>query len=1224
MIVRTGGKSRWHMAFGRRDAVSRKILDGNEAAASVAYRLSEVIAIYPITPSSAMGELSDEWSSEGRKNVWGSVPRVIEMQSEGGAAGAVHGAVQAGALATTFTASQGLLLMIPNMFKMAGELTPFCMHVAARTVATHALSIFGDHSDVMACRQTGFAFLASCSVQEAHDMALAAHAASLESRVPFLHFFDGFRTSHEVTRIDVLSDEQILSVVDAGSVQEHRKRALSPDHPVLRGSAQNPDVFFQAREASNRFHDNAPLIVKDVFDKLAQATGRVYRLFEYHGHPEAERVIVAMGSAIETITETVAFLERQGEKVGVVNVRLYRPFRVAEFLDALPRSVRRIAVLDRTKEPGAPGEPLYLDVRAALAESGTVPEWSQERHVNVIGGRYGLSSKEFTPAMVKAVFDELATDHPRQRFTVGIDDDVTHLSLATDPEFDIEPPDSSRAIFFGLGSDGTVGANKNTVKIVGEGTDLWPQGYFVYDSKKSGTMTVSHLRFAKAPIRAPYLVRRATFVACHQYGFLDRHDILGSAAPGATFLLNAPFPAGDVWDHLPAEVQSTIIEKKLRFFIIDAYRLAREVGLGGRINTIMQACFLELSGVLPSDVAREFLTRAIEKSYSRRGRDIVEKNAAVVRLALDRLEEVEVPERVTAVRRQPPVVSENAPLFVRQVISEMLAGRGESLPVSAFLPDGTWPTGTARWEKRNIALEIPVWNEEICIQCNKCAFVCPHAAIRTRIYPPDRLEAAPGTFKAVEFRSTDLKSYKYTVQTAPEDCTGCLLCVNVCPAHDKSDPARKALEMRPQAPLLEAERANYDFFLKLPELDRELVKMDLKGSQLATPLFEYSGACSGCGETPYLKLLSQLYGDRALIANATGCSSIYGGNLPTTPYCTNEEGRGPAWANSLFEDNAEFGLGMRLAVDKQAEAARELLVSLEPEIGADLVNAIMNSRQDTDSAISAQRGRVSLLREKLRTLHSEEARRLETLVDTLVRKTVWMVGGDGWAYDIGFGGLDHVLSGNADVNVLVLDTEVYSNTGGQQSKATPLGAAARFAAAGKATAKKDLALMAMVYGHVYVARVAFGARDAHTVKVFQEAESYPGPSLIIAYSHCIAHGYDLSDGLEQQKLAVDTGYWPLFRYDPRLAGGATGPLRIDSPPPREKLSRYFEKEARFQSVKLQNPERYEHLLAEAQAGITRRYDIYSRLAEMLKTRPHDTETAIRSAVRENLEAPASP
>jgi pyruvate-ferredoxin/flavodoxin oxidoreductase len=1193
--------------------VSRTIVDGNEAAASVAYRLSEVIAIYPITPSSTMGELSDEWSSDGKRNVWGSIPKVIEMQSEGGAAGAVHGAVQAGALATTFTASQGLLLMIPNMFKMAGELTPFCMHVAARTVATHALSIFGDHSDVMACRGTGFAFLASCSVQEAHDMALAAHAASLDSRVPFLHFFDGFRTSHEVARIEDITNEDILSVIDGSRLLEHRKRALSPDHPVLRGSAQNPDVFFQAREASNLYHDTCHSVVKKVFERIEKVTGREYRLFEYHGHPDADRVIVAMGSGVETVAETVRWLSERGEKVGVINVRLYRPFSAQDFLAALPSTVRRIAVLDRTKEPGSLGEPLYLDVTASLAEGRASGHNGHHRDITVVGGRYGLSSKEFTPAMVKAVFDELKGEKPRRRFTVGIDDDVTNLSLPVDNDFDIEPESTERAIFFGLGADGTVGANKNTVKIVGEHTGLWPQGYFVYDSKKSGTMTVSHLRFGNSPIKAPYLIRQAPFVACHQYGFLDRTDILESAAPGGTFLLNAPFGAGEIWDHLPAEVQAAIVRKKLNFYVIDAYRLAREAGLGGRINTIMQACHFSLSGVIPTRDALGFLGKAIAKSYGRRGPEIVEKNLAVLDRAIEKLEKVDVPDRVTATRHRPPAVSAGAPLFVRQVIGEMLAGRGDSLPVSAFVADGTWPLGTSRWEKRNLALDIPVWNEDICIECNKCAFVCPHAAIRTRIYTSDRLDGAPPTFKAIDFHSNDLKSYKYTVQTAPEDCTGCLLCVEVCPAHDKTVPGRKALEMRPQPPLLEAERANFDFFLALPDLDKQLVKMDLKGTQLATPLMEFSGACSGCGETPYLKLLTQLYGDRCLIANATGCSSIYGGNLPTTPYCTNDEGRGPAWANSLFEDNAEFGLGMRLAVDKQAEIARELLTGLSGELGDTLVGSILDAPRDTEAAISATRSRVARLREVLRGMKGDAARRLESLVDYLVPKSVWIVGGDGWAYDIGFGGLDHVISGTADVNILVLDTEVYSNTGGQQSKATPLGAAARFAVSGKSSAKKDLALMAMVYEHVYVARVAFGARDAHTVKVFQEAASYPGPSLILAYSHCIAHGYDLTHGLDQQKLAVDTGYWPLLRYDPRLAGSAAGPLRIDSPAPREDLAHYLEREGRFQSVKQQNPDRYRSLLAEAEEGIRHRYSLYTKISEVLKSRPVDHGGAVIAA-----------
>jgi len=1172
-------------------------VDGNQAVAAVAYRLSEVIAIYPITPSSSMGETSDEWSAKGKPNLWGLVPSVTEMQSEGGAAGAVHGAIQAGALATTFTASQGLLLMIPNMYKIAGELTPFCMHVSARTIATHALSIFGDHSDVMACRQTGFALIASASVQEAQDMAAVAHAATLRSRVPFLHFFDGFRTSHEVAKISPLSDEDLRQVVDEEAVEAHRARALSPDHPVLRGSAHNPDTYFQAREACNPFYAECPRIVREELERFERVTGRRYRLFDYAGDPKADRVIIAMGSAAETIAETVEWLVARGEKVGVLRVRLYRPFSVEDFARALPATARAVAVLDRTKEPGAVGEPLYQDVIAALAESSSPGACAGMPRV--IGGRYGLSSKEFTPAMVKAVFDELAKPAPKLHFTVGIVDDVTHTSIEVDPEFEIEPDDVVRAVFYGLGADGTVGANKNSIKIIGEETDLFAQGYFVYDSKKAGATTISHLRFGPHPIRSAYLARRAHFVAVHQWNFIERYEVLEGARPGAVLLVNSPLAPEDVFDALPLEAQEQVLEKGIRIHAIDALAVAKDAGMGGRINTIMQTCFFALSGVLPRERAITAIKAAIEKTYAAKGPDVVRRNFAVVDAALAHLKAAPVPKAPTTSRRRPDVVAPEAPDFVKRVTAAMLSNHGDALPVSAFPPDGTWPTGTSRWEKRGIAHEIPVWDQAICIQCNKCAMVCPHAAIRVKAYGASALGGAPETFKAVDYKGHEFAGSKYTVQVAPEDCTGCSLCVEVCPAKDKSNPRHKSLEMALQAPLVEKERRNYQFFLDLPEADRTAVRLDVKGAQFLEPLFEYSGACAGCGETPYIKLMTQLFGDRAVIANATGCSSIYGGNLPTTPYTSNAEGRGPAWSNSLFEDNAEFGLGMRLALDAKVAQARELLRRLAGSLGDGIVGELLDSPQDDEAGLQAQRRRVQALRGKLRGIPGAESRRLEALADSLVKKSVWIVGGDGWAYDIGYGGLDHVLSSDKDVNVLVLDTEVYSNTGGQQSKATPLGAAAKFASAGKSTPKKDLALLAITYGHVYVARIAFGAKDAHTVKAFQEAESYPGPSLLIAYSHCIAHGYDLAHGLSQQKLAVDTGYWPLFRFDPRREKDAKGPLQIDSAPPRSRLVEFARNETRFRMVEQQDPERFALLLDRAQSEIRTRYELYEHLARSL-------------------------
>jgi len=1174
-------------------------VDGNEAVASVAHRSNEVIAIYPITPSSNMGEFADEWSANGKTNIWGVVPEVIEMQSEGGAAGAVHGSLQAGALTTTFTASQGLLLMIPNMYKIAGELTSYCMHVAARTVATHALSIFGDHSDVMACRQIGFALLAAGSVQEAHDMALIGQAASLRSRIPFLHFFDGFRTSHEASKIAKLSDDDIRRMLDEEAIRAHRERALSPDRPVLRGAAQNPDTFFQQRETVNRFYTACPGIVEETMVKFAQLTGRYYKPFDYFGHPEAERVIVLMGSAIDCARETVEWMVSKGEKVGMVAVRLYRPFSPEHLFAVMPKTVRVIATLDRTKEPGSLGEPLYLDVITALREArdeGRAP-WAQDPRV--VGGRYGLSSKEFDPAMVRAVFDNLSQPKPRNHFTVGIIDDVTHLSLPFDREFDIDFPDRVQAVFYGLGADGTVSANKNSIKIIGEETSNWAQGYFVYDSKKSGAMTISHLRFGPNPIRSSYLVKRASFVACHQYTFLERHDVLERATPGATFLLNAPFGPDKIWDQLPRELQETILEKRITMYVIDAYQVARETGMGQRINSIMQTCFFAISGVLPRDEAIAKIKEAIEYTYGKKGAEVVKRNFAAVDATLAQLHKVEIPAKATATTKRPPIVSDKAPDLVKRVTAMMIANKGDLLPVSAFPVDGTWPTGTTRWEKRNIALDIPVWDEKICIQCNKCAFVCPHAAIRVKAYPAALADSAPPTFKSMPFKGKGWEGMKYTVQVAPEDCTGCTLCVLICPAKDKKNPRHKSLDMAPQPPLRAQERENYSFFLDLPEMDRTRLSLDLKGSQFMEPLFEYSGACSGCGETPYVKLLTQLFGDRALIGNATGCSSIYGGNLPTTPYAPNRDGLGPAWSNSLFEDNAEFGLGFRLAIDAQTDTAKTLVRGLSAKLGDSLAAGLLEADQTSEKGIHEQRKRVKALRQKLISVQGDEARRLERLADFLVKKSVWAVGGDGWAYDIGFGGLDHVLSMGRDVNILVLDTEVYSNTGGQQSKATPLGAAAKFAMAGKSSAKKDMGRMAMAYGNVYIGQIAFGAKDVQTVKTFLEAESYPGPSLIIAYSHCIAHGYDMEHGLDQQQLLVKSGLFPLYRFDPRRIRAGKPPLQLDSDKPSIKVAEFMQNEARFRMTEKISKDRYKDLVRWAQQATNENYAIYEQLAKVV-------------------------
>jgi len=1167
-------------------------LDGNEATAYVAHKLSEVIAIYPITPSSPMGEFADEWSAQRRTNIWGTVPMVIEMQSEGGAAGAVHGALQTGSLATTFTASQGLLLMIPNMYKIAGELTSTVFHVSARSLAAQALSIFGDHSDVMATRSTGFALLASSSVQEAQDMALIAHASTLEARVPFLHFFDGFRTSHEVNKIEQLVEDDLRAMIDDHLVQAHRARGLSPDRPVLRGTAQNPDVYFQARETVNPYYQACPEIVQKYMDKFAALVGRQYRLFDYIGAPDAERVIIAMGSGAETAGETAKYLMEKGEKVGVVKVHLYRPFSVKHFLQVLPETVRTIAVLDRTKEPGAAGEPLYQDVVTAIAEGNGIKP-------RVIGGRYGLSSKEFTPAMVKAVFDEAAKAQPKNHFTVGIYDDVSNTSLDYDPAFDIEAPETVRCIFWGLGSDGTVGANKNSIKIIGEETDNWAQGYFVYDSKKSGQVTLSHLRFGPKPIRAPYLITQAQFVACHQFSFLERFDVLKYAMPGGVFLLNSIYGPDEVWDHLPIETQKGIIEKKLRFYVIDANEVAQKTGMGGRINTIMQTCFFAISGVLPREQAIKEIKKAIEKTYGKRGEAVVQRNFEAVDRTLENLFEVKVPDQITSklTRRQP--VPENAPEFVRNVLGKIIAGEGDSLPVSAFPADGTFPTGTTQWEKRNITLEIPVWEPDLCIQCGKCSFVCPHAVIREKVYEPAYLENAPASWLSADARWKEFPGMKYSLVVSPEDCTGCGLCVEVCPAKDKSQVGRKAINMAPQPPIRERENINWQYFLTLPEADRTQFSVkSVKNSQLLQPLFEFSGACAGCGETPYIKLLTQLFGDRMVVANATGCSSIYGGNLPTTPWSFNKEGRGPAWSNSLFEDNAEFGLGMRLTLDKQIEYARELLPQFSAQVGEDLVSDLLNADQSSETGIRQQRERVTLLKQRLQTINDPRARDLLSLADVLVRKSVWIIGGDGWAYDIGYGGLDHVLASGRNVKILVLDTEVYSNTGGQSSKSTPRAAVAKFAAQGKGTPKKDLGMIAMSYGYVYVARIAMGASDQQTLNAFLEADAYDGPALIIAYSHCIAHGYDLRKGLEQQKLAVESGVWPLYRFNPALIAEGKNPLLIDSKDPTLPVSKYAYNETRYRMLLLSDEQRAEALMQLAEKDAKSRWAMYRQMAAM--------------------------
>ena len=1175
-------------------------LDGNQAVATIAYKLNEVIAIYPITPSSAMGEWADQWSAEGKPNLWGTVPLVAEMQSEGGAAGAVHGALQTGSLTTTFTASQGLLLMLPNMYKIAGELTSAVFHVSARSLAAQALSIFGDHSDVMGVRSTGFAQLASGSVQEAMDNALIAQAATLESRIPFLHFFDGFRTSHEVSKVEMLTDDDLRAIIPDDFIREHRMRALSPDRPKLRGTAQNPDVFFQARETVNSFYQACPDIVQKVMDRFAQVVGREYKLFQYFGAPDAEKIIIMMGSGAEAAHETVNFLVDSGEKVGVLKVRLYRPFSIQHFLQAIPETVKSLAVLDRTKEPGAAGEPLYQDVVSAITEGFSNGDTPFKQMPKIIGGRYGLSSKEFTPAMIKAVFDELGKERPKNHFTVGINDDVTHTSLEVDASFSTEDPKTVSAIFYGLGADGTVGANKNSIKIIGEETNFYAQGHFVYDSKKSGAVTVSHLRFGPNPIRSSYEIRQANFVACHQFNFLERIDMLRRAKPGGVFLLNSVFGPDEVWDKLPKTVQKQIIDKELKFYVVDGYEVAKKAGMGRRINTVLQACFFAISGVLPKDEAIAEIKKAIKKTYGSRGEEVVQRNYAAVDMALDHLYQVKVPATVTANSDILPPVPADSPLFVKEVIGTIISRDGDTIPVSKLPVDGTYPTATTQYEKRNISLEIPVWDNEICIQCGKCVFVCPHAVIREKIYDPKLLANAPSTFKHADARFKEFSDMAFTLQVAPEDCTGCTLCVEVCPVKNKSEVGKKAINMAEQIPLRESEAENWDFFLTIPEIDRSLVKLnDVKYSQLLRPLFEFSGACAGCGETPYVKLLSQLFGDRAIIANATGCSSIYGGNLPTTPYAVNDQGRGPSWSNSLFEDNAEFGFGMRLTLDKQNEYARELIVKLSDKIGKDLAEEILNADQSQEAGINAQRNRVAELKQKLANAQTPAEKDLLGLSDILVKKSLWILGGDGWAYDIGYGGLDHVLASGRNVNVLVMDTEVYSNTGGQASKATPRAAVAKFAAQGKDARKKDLAMMAMSYGNVYVAQVAMGANDRQTLNAFLEAESYDGPSIIIAYSHCIAHGIDMQKGLEQQDLAVKAGAWPLFRFDPRLAWEGKNPLKIDSRKPSISWDQYALNENRFRVLLKTDPQRAEELMDRAEHDIEGRWDLYRQMAEMV-------------------------
>ncbi|MFN6481010.1 pyruvate:ferredoxin (flavodoxin) oxidoreductase [Nostoc sp. DedQUE07] len=1193
-------------------------IDGNEAVARVAYKLNEVIAIYPITPSSAMGEWADAWSAEGRPNLWGTIPSVVQMQSEGGAAGAVHGALQTGSLSTTFTASQGLLLMIPNFYKIAGELTSAVVHVAARSLATHALSIFGDHSDVMAARATGFALLCSASVQESQDFALIAHAATLETRVSFMHFFDGFRTSHEVQKVKLLSDDDLRSLIHDNLILAHRSRALTPDRPVLRGTAQNPDVYFQGREGANPYYNACPEIVQRIMDEFGERTGRHYQIYEYYGAKDADRVIVLMGSGCETVHETVDYLNARGEKLGVVKVRLYRPFDVQRFVAVLPISVQAIAVLDRTKEAGSAGEPLYLDVVAAIHEAwgdkraGGAGEAGGENTCSspkIIGGRYGLSSKEFTPAMVKGIFDNLAQAKPKNHFTIGINDDVSHTSLSFDPNFSTESDNVVRAMFYGLGADGTVGANKNSIKIIGEETDNYAQGYFVYDSKKSGSMTVSHLRFGKEPIRSTYLINQANFIGCHHWGFLERIDILKAAIPGATLLLNSPYNADTVWEYLPLKVQQQIIDKHLKLYVINASQVARDSGMGGRINTIMQVCFFALAGVLPQEEAIAKIKQAIEKTYGKKGAEVVRMNLQAVDNTLDNLHKVDVPQTIHISNSSlltPHSSLNSAPEFVREVLGKIMIWEGDDLPVSRLPFDGTFPVGTAKWEKRNVAEEIPVWEPDVCVQCGKCVMVCPHSAIRAKAYQADELINAPATFKSTGAKDKDFANQKFTIQVAPEDCTGCTICVNICPAKNKSEPSLKAINMAKQLPLQEQERKNWDFFLSLPNPDRRSLKLNqIRQQQLQEPLFEFSGACAGCGETPYLKLLTQLFGDRAVIANATGCSSIYGGNLPTTPWTTNAQGRGPAWSNNLFEDNAEFGFGFRLSLDKQAEFAAQLLQQLGSGeiVSEDLVQSILKAEQKSEADIWEQRERIELLQQKLDEIVTfdpnlkSKIQNLKSLANYLVRKSVWIVGGDGWAYDIDFGGIDHVIASGRNVNILVMDTEVYSNTGGQSSKATPRAAVAKYAASGKPAPKKDLGMIAMTYGNVYVASVALGARDEHTLKAFLEAEAYDGPSLIIAYSHCIAHGINMTTGMNHQKTLVESGRWLLYRHNPELLNQGKNPLQLDMRSPTQSVEHSMYQENRFKMLTKSKPDVAKHLLEQAQAEVDTRWQTYQYLAK---------------------------
>jgi pyruvate-ferredoxin/flavodoxin oxidoreductase len=1173
-------------------------IDANEAVARVAYKLNEVIAIYPITPASPMAEHSDVYALHKEKNIFDTVPEIMEMQSEGGASGSVHGALQAGSLTTTFTASQGLLLMLPNMYKIAGELTPTVFHVAARSLATQALSIFGDHSDVMSVRQSGFAFLASSSVQEAHDFALIAQAATLKSRVPFLHFFDGFRTSHEINKIELLDDDTLKSMIDITLVAQHRNRALTPDNPFIRGTSQNPDVYFQGRESVNSYYDKTADIVSDVMRDFAHLTGRAYKPFEYVGASDAKHIIILMASGAEAVHETVEYLTAQGERVGVIKVRLYRPFSTKHLLEALPKSVESIAVLDRTKEAGSLGEPLYLDIVSALSElndSGTLG-FSMP---HIIGGRYGLSSKEFTPAMIKAIYEELQKEKPKRHFTIGIDDDVTHTSLSYDLNFVLEHKNMVESIFFGLGSDGTVGANKNSIKIIGEHTDNFAQGYFVYDSKKSGSMTVSHLRFGKEKIRSTYLIQQADFVACHQSVFMEKFDILSHAKEGATFLLNSPFDKEHTWNHLPKHIQAEVIEKKIRFFIVDAYKVAKESQMGRRINTIMQTCFFYISGILPQDKAIQEIKDSIEKTYGKKSQELVASNFKAVDMALTYLQEVDVPDVVTSSRELQPPIKGSFSEFVANVTSHLIEGKGDELPVSAIPADGTWESGTTKYEKRNIALEVPLWDSSLCIECNKCVSVCPHSVIRSKIVDDTLLKDKPETLQAKEAKGKKFVDESFIISVAVEDCTGCALCVEECPAVSKENPQHKAINMTPKEMLLEDGIKNWDYFLSLPEYDRtKLNHSILREAQILEPLFEFSGACPGCGETPYIKLATQLFGDRMIVANATGCSSIYGGNLPTTPWSKNAEGKGPAWSNSLFEDNAEFGLGFRLSIDKKIEEAQELLRKLANQLDTTLVTTILEASQKTEGEIFVQRARVAKLKEVLKTLESSEAKILLELCDYLVKKSVWIIGGDGWAYDIGYGGVDHVLASGKNVNILVLDTQVYSNTGGQQSKATPTGAVAKFAAGGKPQLPKDLAMMATAYGNVYVARVAMGANDAQTLKAFMEAEAYDGVSIIIAYSHCIAHGYDLRYGMKQQKKAVECGLWPLMRYNPELEKEGKNPMKLDYKEPKLDVKEYMYNEARFKMVQNMNPEHAEAFLQTASFHAKEMYKRYKNLAEM--------------------------